>query len=63
MVLSSNKINSAAADIGSRRIVMGTVPACPCEPFTVTLNRVCPAMPFTIPRGRPKVSSTGPCSM
>lgn len=28
-----------------------------------TFNRVCPAMPWTTPRGKPTHSSTGPCSM
>ena len=34
--LSNRTINSAAAAIGSWRMDIGTVPACPCEPLTVT---------------------------
>lgn len=36
--LSKDTINSAAAIIGSWRIDIGTVPACPCDPLTVTCN-------------------------
>lgn len=38
--LSNSTINSAAAAIGSWRIDIGTVPACPCEPLTVTCNSI-----------------------
>mmetsp|Transcript_17555 Transcript_17555/g.48944 ORF Transcript_17555/g.48944 Transcript_17555/m.48944 type:complete len:211 (-) Transcript_17555:777-1409(-) len=53
----------APAAKASARPRMGTVPACPCVPFTTTHSRVCPAMAETAPRDTPKPSSTGPCSM
>ena len=47
----------------SRRMRIGTVPACPASPRAVTRMRLCPTMPVTMPSGRFEASSTGPCSI
>jgi len=47
----------------SLRLSMGTVPACPSSPVTVTMKPRCPCAPTTAPTGMPASSSTGPCSI
>mmetsp|Transcript_4215 Transcript_4215/g.13405 ORF Transcript_4215/g.13405 Transcript_4215/m.13405 type:complete len:332 (-) Transcript_4215:807-1802(-) len=61
--VSTKWMASAAAARGSRRWFMGTVPACPCVPSTLTRRRVWPAIAETTPSGMPRASSCGPCSM
>ena len=45
------------------RIAMGVVPAWQATPVTSPLKRALPLMPVTMPSGRSRALSTGPCSM
>ena len=49
---STAAIISAAAASASRRIAIGTVPACPASPFTCARARVMPAIAETMPTAR-----------
>ena len=60
---STARMNSAAAQRASRRRSIGVVPAWFARPVNSRRARVCPAIPLTTPRARPRASSTGPCSM
>ena len=60
---STARIHSAAAASASCLRFMGVVPAWFACPENVNSTRLWPTIASTTPSGRPKCSSTGPCSM
>ena len=57
---STASTHSAVAASASRRSFIGTVPAWPAAPRSVTRRREKPLIAVTTPTARPSASSTGP---